>query len=279
MTMEEAFALLNVIPDFNADNDAILYTHRTLDGKEIYFVSNQSEQPVQINATFRVKGLKPELWDATTGIIRPLPAFEQTDETTIVPLQIDNTGSALIVFREKGSPAAKDISANYPAPQIITNVDTPWTVRFDSDPAKRGPAETVSFATLTDWSTSENEHIKYYSGKAVYSTQIKIDAIPAGKRIYIDLGTVVASAKVKVNGKYAGGAWTAPYRVEISKQLKKGDNTLEIEVVNTWRNRLIGDLQLPENERIVKTNHGNLKADSPLQPAGLLGPVKIAVFD
>ncbi|KAA6332803.1 hypothetical protein EZS27_018725 [termite gut metagenome] len=279
MTMEEAFALLNVIPDFRTDNDAVLYSHRTLDGNAIYFLSNQSEQAIQFNATFRVNGLKPELWDATTGIIRPLPAFEQTGETTTVPLQLDNTGSALIVFREKGISATKDISANYPAPQVIANVDTPWTVRFESDSAKRGPAEAVTFATLTDWSNSEDEHIKYYSGTAVYSTHINLDSIPAGKRVYIDLGKVVVSAKVTVNGKYAGGAWTAPYRVEISKQLQQGDNTLEIEVVNTWRNRLIGDSRLPAEERIVQANSSRWQAENPLQSAGLLGPVQIAVFD
>lgn len=83
ISMEEVLTSLNVIPDLLPDNDAVLYTHHRFGKSEIYFVSNQSEQPVTIRAEFRVKGLQPELWDALTGVVRPLPAFEQAGETTL----------------------------------------------------------------------------------------------------------------------------------------------------------------------------------------------------
>ncbi|KAA6313705.1 hypothetical protein EZS27_035563, partial [termite gut metagenome] len=156
MSMEEAMALLNLTPDLVPDNDLVLYTHRRLGKSEIYFVSNQSEQPITIRAGFRVKGLQPELWDALTGVIRPLPAFEQTGETTFVPLKLEANGSAFIVFREKGKPAAKELAANFPEPEIITTVDTPWEVRFESDSVKRGPSEPVIFKELKDWAQSKD---------------------------------------------------------------------------------------------------------------------------
>jgi hypothetical protein len=66
-----------------------------------------------------------------------------------------------------------------------------------------------------------------------------------------------------------------PYRTEITPFIEEGKNVIEVEVVNTWMNRIIGDLQLPENERKVKPDVNPWKANSPLQEAGLIGPVKI----
>ena len=52
-------------------------------------------------------------------------------------------------------------------------------------------------------------------------------------------------ARVTLNGKDCGITWKPPYRVDISHALRPGQNKLEIEVVNTWVNRMIGDEQLP----------------------------------
>jgi hypothetical protein len=100
-------------------------------------------------------------------------------------------------------------------------------------------------------------------------------SLPKDKKIYLDLGKVSAMAKVKINGQYAGGAWTLPYRVDITDFLKEGDNTVEVEVVNTWVNRLIGDLGLPKEERRVQGTHIYLREDTPLHESGLIGPVKV----
>ncbi|MDR2859947.1 MAG: glycoside hydrolase family 2 [Mediterranea sp.] len=275
ISMEEVLTSLNVIPDLLPDNDAVLYTHRRFGKSEIYFVSNQSEQPVTIRAGFRVKGLQPELWDALTGVIRPLPAFEQAGETTFVPLQLDANGSVFIVFRKKGNPVAKELAANFPKPDMIATVDTPWEVRFESDSIRRGPAEPVIFNELKDWAQSEDERIRYFSGTAVYTTKVTLDAIPKGKQLYLDLGEVSVMAKIKINGEYAGGVWTFPYKVAVNGLFRQGENTVEIEVVNTWKNRLIGDQQLPEKDRKVQSDYSQWKADSPLQKSGLIGPVKI----
>ena len=86
-------------------------------------------------------------------------------------------------------------------------------------------------------------------------------------------------AKVKVNGSYVGGVWTAPYRLNISSALRKGKNTVEVEVVNCWRNRLIGEKLLPEADRFTFQTATYLNKDSELQPSGLLGPVVVEAYD
>jgi len=54
-----------------------------------------------------------------------------------------------------------------------------------------------------------------------------------------------------------------------------GDNRIGIEVTNTWHNRLSRDAELPEEERRTWVAGGNVRAGSPIVPAGLLGPVTI----
>ena len=58
----------------------------------------------------------------------------------------------------------------------------------------------------------------------------------------------------------------------------KGLNELEIEVVNCWRNRLIGEKKLPENERFTFQTSSYLNENSELQSSGLMGPVQILSY-
>jgi hypothetical protein len=279
MEMQEVFDLLKVAPDCRFDDDApALYVHRTVKGNEVYFITNQSEKTIQINPQFRVSGMKPELWDAVSGDVRPLPAFIQKDGVTTVPMQLEALESAFVVFRSKGKSSSSNIEDNYPQPVLLAEATAPWQVTFQSDEFKRGPAETVTFNRLEDWTKNDDERIRYYSGTAVYKTNISVKEKPAAKKIYLYLGKLTAMAKVKINGRYAGGAWTAPYRVDVTNFVKQGDNAIEVEVANTWLNRLIGDLSLPENERPTWSHNFPYQANSTLQASGLEGPVRMIIL-
>lgn len=275
LSLEEAFAFLDIVPDCNLPNDgSILFGHRTLDDTEIYFITNQTNVERLISPEFRVKGLQPELWDATTGSVRILPAFDKHKNTTEVPLKLAPYESAFIVFREKaGKPSAGGFNTNYPEPEPLLSLNGPWYVQFDS--SRKGPEEPVLFETLQDWTKSGDERIRYYSGTATYTCKFDLGESEEIMDISLDLGDLTAMAKVRVNGEYLGGVWTKPYRIDISNAIKSGDNTLEIEVVNTWMNRLIGDLQLPEDQRLTWCPVNPYKKDSPLQPSGLFGPVLV----
>ena len=129
--------------------------------------------------------------------------------------------------------------------------------------------------SLISWTECPDEGIKYYSGKAIYKTIFDVNS-PIGVGGALDLGIVkdVGIAKVKLNGKNLGILWCPPYQVSVAGLLKKKGNVLEIDVVNTWRNRLIGDREKPQSERYTKTNI-TIKPDWKLEPSGLLGPVRL----
>jgi hypothetical protein len=276
-SLKQVFEELNLLPDcnFNGENEA-LYVHRKLEGgKDIYFISNQKDSLIRIHPAFRVSGKQPEEWNPVTGKIRRLPAFEQGEKTTTVPLQLEAGESAFIVFRQKGKPKAEGWEANYPAAKTIIELSGPWEIDFESDAVKRGPSDPIIFSQLQDWKQHPDERIRYFSGTAVYKTSFMFPEKTKNEQLFLDLGAVNVMAKVYLNGKYAGGAWTPPYRLPITPFLKTGSNRIEIEVVNTWVNRLIGDLQLPEKDRPTWVPVNPFHPDSPLQSSGLMGPVKV----
>lgn len=135
----------------------------------------------------------------------------------------------------------------------------------------------MAFPRLVSWTDRPEEGIKYYSGKAVYSITFNIaNENPDFKTLFLDLGDVkdVGIARVKLNGRDVGTVWTPPFRVSVAGVLRRGNNDLEIEVVNTWRNRLVGDRGKPQEQRLTKTNIKILDTWQ-LLPSGLLGPVRL----
>lgn len=274
-SLQPVLEALNVKPDMRVNSGTpVLFIHRATDEGDIYFISNQSENPVDINPSFRVAGKLPELWNPLTAEIRLLPEFTCADGVTTIPVRLEGFESSFIIFRKKGTPA-KTTARNYPVKEVLATVSSPWQVDFEK--GKRGPEEAVTFPALQDWTESTDPSIRYFSGKAIYTNRITLDKLPQ-KALYLDLGKVMVMAKVKINGQYVGGVWTTPYRLPVGDFLRKGENLIEVEVVNNWRNRLIGDASLPEKERGTWTNVNPWNADSPLQSSGLIGPVEIQAY-
>ena len=268
----------NVPPDFECQGgrDTLLdFIHRTTDGAEIYFVANRKDRPATADCTFRVCGEQPELWDPVTGRMQPAAAFQQSAGRTTLPLEFAPYGSLFIVFR---TPVAVDARGsavrNFPAYRDAQELVGPWRVQFD--PKWGGPAQSVAFEKLGDWTARPEAGIKHYSGKAAYEKTFDLpEALRRpGQRLFLDLGTVHNVAQVRLGGKDLGVVWTAPWRVEITDAVKPTGNRLQIDVVNLWPNRLIGDAALPESQRIART-HVVFRPDQPLLPSGLLGPVTV----
>jgi len=154
---------MGVPVDFESPGQ-IRYTHRTMDGCEVYFVANRTDQPVTVECKFRATGSRPELWNPMTGEMRLLPEYTANGSHTVVPLQFDVYQGYFVIFREKTSLPKTSAKKNFPERKQIATLTAPWTVSFD--PAWGGP-EKITFEQLTDWSQHTDTGIKYYSGTAV----------------------------------------------------------------------------------------------------------------
>ena len=99
------------------------------------------------------------------------------------------------------------------------------------------------------------------------------------RRRFLDLGKVKEVAEVRLNGEKLGILWCYPWRVEITSAVKATGNMLEIDVINLWANRVIGDLAWPKEKRFTKTHDAfrfdMLTKTTPLIDSGLLGPVTV----
>lgn len=237
--------------------EGIDYTHRHADDADIYFLSNQSNETKTFSPKFRNERTYKYLAEPVNGNI-----YQAENDITLAPgssmfyIFSDSKVNAEITAMPKGFNTVSELT------------DNTWTITFE----KTG--RTVTTKELFDWSKSELQDVKYYSGHVAYETTFKHKGKPEGNT-YIDLGEVENIATVYVNGQLCGTAWRAPYLVDITKALKKGKNTLKVVVVNTWANALQGnDLGTPPFEGIW-TNGKYRRASKELLPAGLLGTVKV----
>ena len=268
---------------------------RRTDTRDIFFVANRTAEPVAVECVFRTDGAAPELWDPVNGVRRPLPRYTVRGEAVSVPMRFAARESWFVVFDRQASRAAEPPkSENFPIETIAATLNGPFEVTFD--PVWGGPGGPVTFDTLVRWDRHANEGIRYYSGQAVYrKTFDRPKDMFAGSRIVLDLGVVHKLARVTLNGKDLGIVWTPPFRLEITGNLRPTGNVLEITVVNTWVNRLIGDQQPahrgvrqiewksgllggvahPAGRYTFTTATGDYTPDSPLQESGLLGPVTL----
>lgn len=269
MTLEQGMKSVGRSPDFQYEPTGgrprpELRSHLRVDGgMRFWFISHQGEGDAPVEASFAVAGYLPEWWDPLTGEARDLPRFRVENGRTIVPLKFGSWQSGFVVFRKPGNPnqTAENKNENFVETKPVMEIQGPWRLQFN--PRWGGPAEAVGFAVLSDWSSSPEAGIKYFSGTAVYRTDFQVDVSHLKARMFLDLGKVHDLARVKLNGRDLGIVWCAPWRLPIPQGiLKKDGNTLEIEVVNTWVNRLIGDEQEPDDFETEPGNPGGNRLGS-----------------
>ena len=239
--------------------EGIAYAHRAGEGFDIYFLSNQTDKEQTFTPTFRQGNEKVAVYDPLTN---ESTSFEGS--IRLAPYGSLFVCYGLAEYSQAGNNSFPGWEQNVPKVGINTLL---WDISF------RESGLVLKGQPLFDWSQHADDRIRYFSGHARYTTTWKLKAseVPQG-RAWLSFPNVKDIAHVWINGKDCGIAWTEPYEVEITGALKKGKNTIEIEVVNTWHNALRGADQGKAPYEGIWTNAKYRTKGDQLLPAGLLEP-------
>ncbi len=289
--------------------DAIAWIHRRDGETDSYFVSSQVATNNDAELLFRVKDKIPYIMDAQTGKTYNVKAWTQQNDRIKMSIPFNPFGSVFVVFKPKDQLLAA--SGYYNNQEKIAEtipVTGKWKVSF---PVKTGAPANAELS-VGSWTDSDIFGIKYFSGTASYETSINITKKQLKSGISLDLGEVKNLAEIIINDQSVDTLWCPPFRADISKFLIAGTNKVTIKVTNTWWNRMVGDEQLPEDliwhpnlqyagndyrgyelkefpswvwtgeqrpskERVTFTPWRFVEKNSPLQQAGLIGPVQLLI--
>jgi len=274
-TIVQALAALQLGPDFEytkpqADTN-LLFVHRKLTDGDVFWVNNRKNRVETLEASFRLQGKAAELWHADNGEVESA-SYRVNNGRTIVPLRLDPHDAVFVVFRKPAAMQARALPRQSEVP--LATVEGSWEVRFQEE---RGAPAKIVLDKLSSWSENADTGLKYFSGTGTYAKTIQAPAdwMKSGAKLWLDLGDVKNLAEVSVNGKPLGIVWKTPFRVDVTGAMKPGANDVQIKVTNLWVNRLIGDQQPNAAKKYTYTSQPFYRADSPLLPSGLLGPVRI----
>ncbi len=256
----EAIPDLKLSTDDPATREAIGFIRRKLPDADIYFVANTTNRQIQTTATFETRhntgyDLNPDTGNDRTQVIGLIGPNE-------LPLSLAPYESRIFVFfTDRSEPIGYSVTKPSPLPDLSTD----WKVTFTST------KETETEPTLTDWTV--NPGTLYYSGEAVYARDFTLASAPKnpaflevdgghalpgapnsppehpalgpnglpnplitrpgpGMHAYYD-PPIHEAAIVFINGQRAGSLWHPPYRLDVTKLLKPGENHIEIHVYNT----------------------------------------------
>jgi len=256
-----------------------VWMHRKADGADWYFVAAPRGGDFKGTIDFNCTG-DVQLWDAVTGAVASVPETDLACEggRTKVRFDLPRSGSCFIVFRH--DEGAESRAAAYSKNVLCEQEIGGWKLSF---PEGWGAPASVEVLELKPWKDlGLGDEASAFSGTATYTSSFKMKKvskmIAQGSRVILSLGDVDMVAAVKVNGVAFQPVWCAPYEVDITDAVRKGSNSVEVEVTSTWFNRLVFDARQEESARKTWTIAGP-SANAELRSTGLMGPVSLRVVE
>lgn len=274
----------HIVPDMAIDfvrldtreNDGLCFAHRRMEGRDIYFVANVQDRPIEYNARFRVSRAAPSEWDPYSGRVSELHEYEEDEEGIRVPLRMAPYESTFVVFEHEqhrphvqstslswiesaekreafgwtdrngthfaqfdSGEVSKDDVSNVPPPLRVTG---PWQLVLDGDAFER-----IEWRMNTLGSWTDRPDTKHFSGTGVYTSAFDLPEQYGadGIRLLLDLGDVGNVAEVELNGQDAGVVWMRGQRLDVTHLARVGMNQLVVRVTNTLINRVAGMRTFP----------------------------------
>ncbi len=268
----------SLVPDVRVTGTTlpINHVHRKVEDKDIYFVTNINDKEAVFTADFRVGERFPSLWNPLNGQIEPQTVTAVNANRTTLQLRLPPRGSVFVCFNPSTSqikplPLPKRRLGGALSAKVLHQN---WDIRADSQDFsltnQSGP-----FTSWSQWKGMQN-----YSGKVTYSTNFDVDIPWKEGFVYLQCEKLHESAEITINEQRVGAIWLPPYRIDVTRYLKPGRNSLQIKVANLPINRYLvtPDMHLealrksygsrfpnPTEKQLVTAPH----------PSGILGEVSL----
>ncbi|MFV2069267.1 MAG: glycosylhydrolase-like jelly roll fold domain-containing protein, partial [Pirellulales bacterium] len=248
-------------------------------GEEVYyFIANQTAESYDGWLALARPVTAATLFDPMTGESGQL-AVRHGNHRTKIYLQIAPGESRIVRLSPIPVSSGKPWTSLVPSGKPLL-LDQPWQVEF----VQGEPAHPASYqiARLASWTEAPDQEAQRFAGTACYKTNFDLPESAQADDWLLDLGEVRESARVRINGQEAGVLIALPMRLRIGQYVHPGKNTLAIEVTNLSANRLRDlarrgtDWKIMKDINIVTVHYQKIEpANWPLEPSGLLGPVRL----
>lgn len=276
---KEMSELEGVAPEPLRKNGVSMIRRRNEVGGWNYFISVLSDNPINGFAPLAVPSEAVMIFDPMTGKRGLAESRVSADGNTEVRLQLQ-PGESVLLKTFNTVPEVERWAYLAPAADPI-EIDKGWTLSFlESDPPVEG---VFAIDSITDWTRLDNPDAKINAATARYSAVVNVPAGIEADEWCLDLGDVRESAVVYINGEPAGTAWAVPFRLEVGKWLRPGENRIDIDVTNLQANRIADFDRKGVKWKIFKdanvasvTNSRNVDfSDWPVVPSGLNSKVTL----
>ncbi|MCW3168784.1 glycosyl hydrolase [Chryseobacterium sp. 09-1422] len=250
------------------------FVRRQFDGGKYYYIVNHTSKEINQSIPLNFVGKQVILMNPENGNY----GLAETQNNS-VKVQLKSGESLILKTSEilDNSIAKWNYTEKNDLPIILNQ---PWQLTFKEG----GPElpETKTLDKLEPWTNfTEDASTQSFSGTGVYTTILKLKKKNADDYL-LKFDKLYESAKVIVNGQDAGIVWSLPFEINIGKYLKKGKNTIQIEVCNLMANR-IRDMDQKKIQwrnyheiNFVNINYKPFDASNwKVQPSGLDGEIQL----
>jgi hypothetical protein len=241
-----------------ADANGLMFVQRRVGDKTVTFLRNSTGNAKDASLVLPGRG-GVERWNAMDGTRLRL-VTRAVGDGVVLPLHLDGDESALLVQD------AAFVPARISQPGAVSVHELPatgWALALDGHgPGGASIVRQIGDVALGDWRKSQET--ANFSGRGAYHIGFSLNGRWIGRRhhVVLDLGEVHDMATVALNGCTLAPLITTPYRVDVTKCVRRGVNDLVVTVANTPNNAML-DSKMPGFRNPVSA------------PAGLLGPVKV----
>ncbi|MFC5623428.1 glycosyl hydrolase [Algoriphagus winogradskyi] len=247
-----------------------------------YFLVNHSANTISQSISLNAKAGTVMIMDPLTGKTGTLPTTYNSENTTVSIYLKSGESIFLKTFEDKVNlaiPAWPDYSQSSKSTDISNN----WKLTFTQGQPKLPAAQTME--TIEPWTSTSDAEADDFSGQASYTSEFEFKKVE-GKQYLLTIDKVYESAKIWINGEYAGNIWSIPYQLDVSEQLKNGKNSIKIEVANLMANSIrYLDRNGIEWRNYHEINFVNIDykpfdaSNWKTMPSGLEGKIQILEFD